>query len=181
LDGGYSLGADGGAGGGGLGGAVCNEGLLMLTNCVFDQNAVTGGAGGAGDECGPCITPTMGNPGPPGNALGGAFANFGTAILVSNIFLNNSAAGPGTNVGTLYSVSPLEIDTNTLTLGDYFIATNQSAPFLVLQPASQIVLGATTLTLTALAVGYPQPTYQWRWNGTNITMATDATLVLTNV
>jgi hypothetical protein len=39
----------------------------------------------------------------------------------------------------------------------------------------------TTVTLNALAVGAPAPTYQWAWDGTNLSSATEMTLVLTNI
>ena len=172
----------GGAAGGGTGGAVYNMGLLEMTNCSFFENSVTGGAGGAGSDCDLCQPQRTGPSGAPGAALGGALANFATVICVSNAFLNNAATGPGTDVGTIYSLSDFEIDTNTTISPDtVYSVGGPLAPILVVAPESQTVATGSAITLQAMAAGSPVPTYQWAFDGTNIVLATDATLVLTNV
>jgi hypothetical protein len=173
-------GQDGGPGSGGTGGAVYNMGLLAMTNCTFASNTVTGGDGGIGSTCGQCMPPYTGPNGAPGNALGGALANFGTATVVSNTFLNNLASGSGVDFGTIYSLCNLQIDTNTTPGESSFIVSAASAPFLALEPQSQVVAAGSTITLTALAVGSPVPTYQWAWDGTNLGYETTSTFVLTN-
>jgi hypothetical protein len=176
------LGTGGGPGEGGTGGAVCNIGLLMLTNCTFTGNYVTASNGGPGSFCTECNPQYTGPTGAPGNALGGALANFGTATIVSNAFLDNSASGPGTNVGTIYNVGNLDIDPSTTISPDTVTdSPGPFAPFLALEPQSQVVVVGSTVTFSALAVGSPDPTYQWAWDGTNLASATTTTLVLTNV
>jgi hypothetical protein len=168
----------GGDGAGGIGGAVCNIGLLAMTNCTFTANIVTGGSGGPGNTCYACNLEQTG----PTGALGGALANFGTANIVSNAFLNNSASGPGADVGTIYSVGNLDIDAATIISPDS-VENNAEpfAPLLVFTPESQTVPVGSTVTLNALAVGSPVPAYQWVWDGSNLLSATAATLILTNV
>jgi hypothetical protein len=175
------LGTAGGPAGGGIGGAIYNMGLLLVTNCTWTGNAVSGGSGGVGDTCEECDPQFTGPNGAPGNALGGALANFGTVTIVSNAFLNNSASGPGADMGTIYNVANFEIDTNTTISPDTVDSSPGAfAPFLALMPQSQVVVVGTTVTMSALAVGSPAPTYQWAWDGTNLSSATAATLVLTN-
>ena len=55
------------------------------------------------------------------------------------------------------------------------------APVINLQPQSQTVLIGSNATLTVTAQGPPLLTYQWSWNGTNLTGATNATLLLSNM
>jgi hypothetical protein len=173
--------APGGPAGGGIGGGIYNMGLLTMTNCTFTLNTVSGGSGGPGEVCVTCMPQQTGPSGPPGNALGGALANFGTVNIFSNAFLNNSASGPGTDVGTIYSVCNLQVDANTTISPDtVYSVSNASAPFLAVMPQSQVVAAGSTITLTALAVGSPAPTYQWAWDGTNLGSEAAATLVLTN-
>jgi hypothetical protein len=176
------IGTPGGPASGGVGGAVCNLGLLLLTNCAFTANTVTASNGGPGSFCTPCNPQYTAPSGAPGNALGGALANYGAVNIFSNAFLNNAASGPGTDVGTIYSVGNFQIDTNTTISPDTVDSvTNASAPFFALMPQSQVGVAESTVTFSALAVGFPEPTYQWTWNGTNLSAATAPTLVLTNV
>ena len=86
--------AVGGAGADGNGGAIANVGTMLLTGCLFANNAATGGAGGDGSAgfyaC----------PGDPGGAgadggqgNGGALFNNGPAYLVNNTLALNVATG----------------------------------------------------------------------------------------
>jgi hypothetical protein len=158
------LGIGGGPGGGGIGGAVYNIGLLVMTNCTFARNAVSGSDGGPGSLCFECNPQFTGPAGAPGNALGGALANFGMATIVDNVFLNNSATGPGMDVEPIYGNIP-----------------GQLAPYLAVVQQSQTVAAGSTVTLNALAWGWTDPAYQWSWDGTNVASATTTTLVLTNI
>ncbi len=54
-------------------------------------------------------------------------------------------------------------------------------PFLTVQPQSQTVTAGGTITLSALAGGYPPLRYQWQFARTNLTGATNATLTLNNI
>jgi hypothetical protein len=170
----------GGPGAGGVGGAVYNVGVLTMTNCTLTENGVSAGTGGPGNTCYACTPVVTGPTGPPGNALGGALANFGTVVLANDSFVNNTASGQGTNFAEIYSVSDIQFEGTSDSGSDSYIVTNASAPFLALEPHGQIVAAGSTVTLEAVAVGFPSPTYQWVWNGTNLYSATEPTLVLTN-
>ncbi|MDR3460539.1 MAG: GH25 family lysozyme [Verrucomicrobiae bacterium] len=52
------------------------------------------------------------------------------------------------------------------------------APAFTLQPFAQTVKWGTNLTFTAAATGLPLPAYQWRFNGTNLPGATNASYPL---
>ena len=54
-------------------------------------------------------------------------------------------------------------------------------PVILVQPQSQIVPVLGNMTLSVTATGVPPISYQWRWNGTDITGATEAQLTLTNM
>jgi hypothetical protein len=49
------------------------------------------------------------------------------------------------------------------------------------QPASQVVPAWSTVSFNVAAGGYPAPSYQWTFNGTNLPGATSQTLTITNV
>jgi hypothetical protein len=147
-----------------MGGAVCNIGLLLMTNCTFTGNFVTASNGGPGSICSECNPQFTGPNGAPGNALGGALANFGAVTSVSNTFLDNYASGPGADVDTIYGDIP-----------------GQLAPFVSVIPQSQVVAAGNSVTFSAIAWGWTDPTYQWAFDGTNLASATTTTLVLTNV
>jgi hypothetical protein len=55
-----------------------------------------------------------------------------------------------------------------------------AAPNITVQPQSQAVLAGSNVVLTVSAAAYPPPSYQWTFNGTNITGATSASLLLNN-
>lgn len=55
-----------------------------------------------------------------------------------------------------------------------------SSPSFLAQPSNLTVTAGTTATFTCAATGNPAPTYQWRKNGSNISGATSASLVITN-
>jgi hypothetical protein len=56
-----------------------------------------------------------------------------------------------------------------------------SAPSIISHPASRAVFVGATLTFSVMASGTAPLTYQWRFNGSNVLNATEASLVLTNV
>ena len=55
-----------------------------------------------------------------------------------------------------------------------------SAPSFTVQPSPQTVVSGTTVVFNSAAAGSPAPTFQWRLNGTNVTGATSARLVVTS-
>lgn len=55
------------------------------------------------------------------------------------------------------------------------------APAFTQQPASQLAAAGTTVTLTVAASGLPAPGFFWRYNGSPLAGATNASLVLPNV
>jgi hypothetical protein len=54
-------------------------------------------------------------------------------------------------------------------------------PYLTTQPVSQTAPAGATVVYAALAVGSPPLSYQWQFNGTNISGATAGALSLANV
>jgi hypothetical protein len=66
-------------------------------------------------------------------------------------------------------------------LDDVFILAEDMAPTITAQPQSQNVAVNDPATLTVTAYGTQPLSYQWLFNGSNITGATASSLVLTNV
>ena len=56
-----------------------------------------------------------------------------------------------------------------------------SSPSFTSQPQNQTVDAGSTVTFTATATGKPTPTYQWRFNGTDLTGETNNTLIISDV
>ena len=54
-------------------------------------------------------------------------------------------------------------------------------PTITIQPTNQTVTVGGTVTFSVTASGSPPLSYQWNFNGTDITGATNTTLTLTNV
>lgn len=69
---------------------------------------------------------------------------------------------------------------NSVTSTAVTVAVNAS-PVIITQPQSQAVLAGGEVTFTVVATGTPAPSYQWRFNNTNIDGATNATLIRSNV
>ena len=57
-------------------------------------------------------------------------------------------------------------------------ATNGTAPVITTQPSDQIVYATASVAFTVAASGTAPFRYQWNFNGTNLPLATNATLVL---
>ena len=68
----------------------------------------------------------------------------------------------------------------SVTSADATLTVN-TAPAISTQPQSQTVTTGTPVTLTVVATGNPEPTYQWRKNGSSITGATSSALDLGSV
>jgi hypothetical protein len=58
------------------------------------------------------------------------------------------------------------------------LTVNILPPQITLQPASQTVLRGTNVTFAVVATGAPAPSYQWRFNGTNLTGETNPSLTI---
>ncbi len=56
-----------------------------------------------------------------------------------------------------------------------------AAPLFTTQPQSQTVYQANNVTFTAVAIGTPDPSYQWRSNSVNISGATSSSYTITGV
>jgi hypothetical protein len=66
--------------------------------------------------------------------------------------------------------------------GDFTLHWVQpSPPMFLTHPQTTNVVVGENVTLTSLAIGAPDPAYQWRQEGTNIVGATNADLTITNV
>ena len=55
------------------------------------------------------------------------------------------------------------------------------APGITTQPASLTIEAGSNVTFTAMAIGVPDPAYQWRFKGTNISGATSSSFTTNNV
>lgn len=62
----------------------------------------------------------------------------------------------------------------------YRLSFSNAAPIIAVQPQNRSVVQGSNATFSVTALGYPPLTYQWRFNGTEIAGATNATLVLGN-
>jgi hypothetical protein len=60
------------------------------------------------------------------------------------------------------------------------VLTVMGAPVITAHPVGRAALGGQTITLSATAVGFPAPTYQWFRDGVPVPGQTNASLVVTN-
>ncbi len=72
-------------------------------------------------------------------------------------------------------------DTNQIVIIDAVRVVSSTVPFVVSQPLSQSVKIGKSATLSVSATGSPPLSYQWKFNGTDITNATSTNLVVANV
>ena len=101
--------------------------------------------------------------------------------------------GAGTRVAGGWQLSGLAWPTNAplrargfvaggyLNGSGWFVETVAGPPVFVTQPTNQTVMVGETATFNVSATGTPPLSYQWNFNGTNISGATNTTLTLTNV
>jgi uncharacterized repeat protein (TIGR01451 family) len=96
------------------------------------------------------------------------------------ITVTTAAIGPATNVVTVGGgnlpdpVSGNNASTNVVTV------TSNVPPAFVLQPTNLIVFPGSNAIFLASATGVPSPTYQWLFNGANLSGATTTLLALSN-
>ena len=83
---------------------------------------------------------------------------------------------------TTYRIAVAANYGNNPSPGTFSLSWSQpSAPFFLVTPQTTNVAVGETATLNSLAIGTPNPGYQWRLEGTNLPSATNATLSITNV
>jgi hypothetical protein len=105
--------------------------------------------------------------------------------------LVNSAriSGATTNALSISSVRTEDEGSYTVVVANALLALNsevatltvQAPPQITSQPQSRTNSPGTSATFAISARGSPSPSYQWRFNGTNIAGATTNSLVLRNV
>jgi len=95
-------GGNGGNGGNAVGGAIYNNGDLLLTNCVFSGNTAAGGAAGNGADANASGNGSSGGGGGSGGAgYGGAIYNAagGTLVAYDCTFASNRVSGASGGLG----------------------------------------------------------------------------------
>ena len=67
---------------------------------------------------------------------------------------------------------------DNLAISSLVWASNSAAPVIQQQPASLVTEDGGAVTFSVLASGNPPPSFQWRFNGSNLSGATNSSLVL---
>ncbi|HEY4302665.1 MAG TPA: immunoglobulin domain-containing protein [Candidatus Didemnitutus sp.] len=96
-------------------------------------------------------------------------SNAGVASIGANGIANGTGAGAATITVTYSGLSA----SSTLT-----VSVPNVAPVISTPPASQAVTAGQSVTFSVAASGTPAPTYQWQFNGKNISGATNATYTI---
>jgi len=107
-----------------------------------------------------------------GNAISGAT---NATLMLTNV--QTSDAGTYTVVATNSAGTQTS---NAVTLAVTAPPSGSTAPAIARQPVTQSIATGGTVVFTVDATGSPAPTFQWRRNGTPISGATSATLVIRN-
>jgi len=102
-----------------------------------------------------------------GNVSGSATTN----LVISDVTSNN--------VGT-YTVVVTNL-AGAVTSSNAFLTITSSPPVVVTQPTNQTAVAGGTAAFSVTATGSTPLSFQWNFNGTNITGANNATLTLSNV
>ncbi len=111
----------------------------------------------------------------------------GSSVASLTLVTNNDNSGSlltsrvvfNATVGTTYQIA---VDGAFGAYGNVTLNWNQpTAPTFTLQPRSWDVVAGNNVTFSATAIGSPNPTYQWKFNGANISGATSATYLTNNV
>lgn len=112
------------------------------------------------------------------------FSNFilsggGTVVSAtlsgSTLVITPLAAGTAT-----LSVRAADANNNAVSSGNFLVTVTSgaSAPVIAVQPVSQTIATGSTAAFNVTATGVPTPTYQWKFNGADISGATGPRLVL---
>jgi len=80
-----------------------------------------------------------------------------------------------------YRREPVRLQTARRQMAEAIESLDTGAPFFVREPKSRAIAVGETVTLYSEALGWPQPTYQWFFNGAPVSGATNQSLTLTNV
>jgi hypothetical protein len=107
----------------------------------------------------------------------------GPFSTVANLPANATAwTNSGLSSGTTYFYRLWATNAYTASADSAVVsATTLSPPVITQQPQDQTVLAGQNATFQVVATGIPAPSYQWRFNGTNLPGATASVLTLTNV
>jgi len=96
-----------------------------------------------------------------------------TALSITSFGLRESLSG-GDGMGTLFA--------DNLRVGTSFIdAVPPAAPFITVEPQSQMAIEGSNVTFSVTAIGTQPLSYQWLFQGTNLDGATNASLTLVAV
>jgi len=76
--------------------------------------------------------------------------------------------------------NPWAVNSQSLSVTNSFavIVKGLTPPSFTLQPSNQVVSAGAAVTFTAGGTGYPTPTYQWQFNGGNLTGATGSSYTI---
>lgn len=127
-------------------------------------------------------------PNPLTNPASGLDGNAATnRQVIANVFLAGVSVGPGQELFFRWSDINDPGNDHSFGIDDLSILYNlgddnpPAAPIILSQPQSRSVTVGDNVQFTTLASGNPAPTYQWQFNGTNLTGAVGVMLTLTNV
>jgi hypothetical protein len=190
----------------GIGGGIYNAGSAQIIDCTVSNNVAPAGSGGgiasggittlsntiifAGDASGTNVISI-------GIYNSGGFQSDGSSFLIGM-----PVVGPGFSFEWQLNGTNIQgAVSNTLNLGTVQFSSNGtysllvsnssgvstnfaeivsspaiSVPTFILQPIGEITNVGTTVEFQAVAVGFPAPTYQWRFDGTNLPGATESAL-----
>jgi GH25 family lysozyme M1 (1,4-beta-N-acetylmuramidase)/uncharacterized protein YpmS len=88
--------------------------------------------------------------------------------------------GGGTVSGVEGAVDEDVFNGTATTLQTLFVTTLSNAPAISSQPQSAIVTLSSNETFSVVASAYPAPTYQWKFDNTNIVLATSSNYTVVN-
>jgi predicted outer membrane repeat protein len=164
------------------GGAIVNTGVIQVSSTTLIRNGTDGKTN-----------------------LGNAIYNSGSFLIDTNSFLTANTSGVPplsfdwrVNGSNIHGASSSTINLTNVQFneaGTYALLISNSSglvtnfteifnqpltnsPTFVIQPASQIADLGAMVEFQAAAIGFPAPTYQWLFNGTNIAGATNTSLTL---
>jgi len=104
-----------------------------------------------------------------------------------NLYLGWRPAGSGAGVRFKGQMDEIDLFNRALTATEIQAIYNTStagkcaAPSFLVQPQGLVVNPGTNVTFSATTSGYHPVSYQWRFNGSNLSGATNASLTLSNV
>ncbi|MBA3699599.1 MAG: immunoglobulin domain-containing protein [Planctomycetes bacterium] len=114
-------------------------------------------------------------------ARGVCWATTATPTTANNTTSNGTGTGSFTSAitgltpGTLYYVRSYATNSEGTSYGSQVSFTAHIAPSITTQPVNQSKIVGQTATFSVVASGTPNPTYQWRKDGVNISGATSST------